>query len=304
MKQKRTERPGPPKEPPDAQETTKAASSNSVGPELESVTRYKINTFKVSVTPDRRLYDSEIGLLAPICVLHSVFRKLDAGQEHFVLLALDSPNRVIGYKVICSGTMNCAHVDNRLVFRAAFVLGAASIIVSHNHPGAVSRPSEGDLHYTYKLRQQAEILDVPLMDHIILNQDLAYTSLRQSHSELWIDKPKLEEDELPESRPYSNAYRAIHKGKRLAATRVDHAKGRWLVWVQQVDEGMSNKDPETVVEVYFSMTLPKGPKWNTIGWGFPDDWGAWTIDGGNRNPKVDLLKAFRSGEVKSRKRAA
>lgn len=55
-------------------------------------------------------------------------------QEHFVVLFLDTKNRVIHRQTIFVGSLNASIVHPREVFREAVKRSAASIIVAHNHP--------------------------------------------------------------------------------------------------------------------------------------------------------------------------
>jgi DNA repair protein RadC len=96
---------------------------------------------------------------------------LDADQEHFVLLALDTKKRITGYKVISTGTLNSSLVHPRDVFRAAILLGAASFIVAHNHPSNDTTPSEEDLQVTRRLEEAGKLMGIPLVDQIILGRN-------------------------------------------------------------------------------------------------------------------------------------
>lgn len=57
------------------------------------------------------------------------------------------------------------------------VLGAAAIIVAHNHPSGDPAPSAEDLAVTMRLRDAGELLGIPVMDHIIVGDD-EFVSLR------------------------------------------------------------------------------------------------------------------------------
>ena len=67
-------------------------------------------------------------------ILLDVLEELDQDREHFMVLALNARGRVIGYKVIATGTANACLVHPREVFRTAIALGAVTVIVAHNHP--------------------------------------------------------------------------------------------------------------------------------------------------------------------------
>ncbi len=49
----------------------------------------------------------------------------------------------------------------------------------HNHPGGEPVPSENDLLITERIGRTGELMDIPLVDHIILG-DNNYFSFRES----------------------------------------------------------------------------------------------------------------------------
>jgi DNA repair protein RadC len=65
----------------------------------------------------------------------------------------------------------------REVYREATTIGAAAIVVFHNHPSGDPAPSPDDLRLTTRLSQAGSVLGIPLLDHIILG-DTRYCSLK------------------------------------------------------------------------------------------------------------------------------
>lgn len=105
--------------------------------------------------------------------VHSVLRAImgQEDQEVFVALLLDTKNRCIGYKEIARGGMTACVFTPSEVFRPAIMLGAAAIIVSHNHPSGDPDPSDADVAITRKLKQAGELLGINVLDHVILGAD-------------------------------------------------------------------------------------------------------------------------------------
>lgn len=91
-------------------------------------------------------------------------------REHFVAVLLDSKNQVLKTSTIHIGTVNASIVGAREVFREAIREGAVSIIVAHNHPSGDPTPSPEDHEVTLKLREVGEMLDIPLIDHVIVGE--------------------------------------------------------------------------------------------------------------------------------------
>ncbi|MCH8979189.1 MAG: DNA repair protein RadC [Armatimonadetes bacterium] len=95
----------------------------------------------------------------------------DEIQEHFCAAYLDSKGAILSTKTIHIGTVNMSLVGPREVFREAVREGAASIIVVHNHPSGDTTPSPEDIAVTQKLAEVGELLDIPLLDHLIIGRD-------------------------------------------------------------------------------------------------------------------------------------
>lgn len=99
-------------------------------------------------------------------------------KENFVVLYLDSKNKLIEDRKISIGTLNSSLVHPREVFEPAVSLHAASIIVAHNHPSGSVEPSSEDRIITKKLIDTGRLLEVDLRDHIIVS-NTDYFSFQQ-----------------------------------------------------------------------------------------------------------------------------
>lgn len=96
--------------------------------------------------------------------------------EEFVILFLNKANRVKGLFRASRGGTGGTVVDVKIVFAAAIKVMATSIIVAHNHPSGNLLPSQADIDLTKKLRQAGELLEIPLLDHLILIPHKGYYS--------------------------------------------------------------------------------------------------------------------------------
>jgi DNA repair protein RadC len=104
-------------------------------------------------------------------------------QERFAVMMLDSKNSLISTSVITIGTATETLAHPREVFREAIRQSATNIIIAHNHPSGNLEPSKEDIILTEQLLQAADLLNIPLLDHLILgNGD--FQSLRQK-TDLW-----------------------------------------------------------------------------------------------------------------------
>ena len=104
-------------------------------------------------------------------------------QERFAIALLDVKHRLLGTKIISLGTATETLAHPREIFREVIKHGATRVIVAHNHPSGILDASDADLELTRQLLMGANILGIPLLDHLILgNGD--FLSLRQT-TELW-----------------------------------------------------------------------------------------------------------------------
>ena len=89
-------------------------------------------------------------------------------HEVFVGLFLDSRNRLIAADELFRGSLTQTAVYPREVVRRAIELNAAGVIFAHNHPSGVAQPSAADQALTAALRSALQILEIPVLDHLIV----------------------------------------------------------------------------------------------------------------------------------------
>lgn len=109
-------------------------------------------------------------------------------QERFAILLLDVKHRLLGTHVISIGTATETIAHPRDIFREVIRQGATRTIVAHNHPSGNVEPSPEDLDLTRQLLAGAQLLGIPLLDHLIVGNG-EYSSLRQTTT-LWEDYPQ------------------------------------------------------------------------------------------------------------------
>lgn len=98
-----------------------------------------------------------------------------AKKEQFIVILLDSKNRVIGTELVSEGTLTDSLVHPREVFRPAILQHAASIVVAHNHPSGDPHPSEEDCDLTQTLTEAGKTLSIPVLDHLIIGDGTYYS---------------------------------------------------------------------------------------------------------------------------------
>ena len=113
-------------------------------------------------------------------------RKLLRGnaREQFLSLFLDSTREPLAYSLVAIGTTDSCRVHPRDVFQPALLSGAHSIIIAHNHPHGDLEPSLSDGALTKRLVEASCLLGVPVIDHIIFNDQSYYSFNEREHSAL------------------------------------------------------------------------------------------------------------------------
>jgi|SRR5690554_3114224 len=105
-------------------------------------------------------------------------------QEAFFAVYLNTQMEVISVENIFMGTLNQLLIHPREIFKRAYQLSASSIILVHNHPSGNSLPSKQDNYITQNIIDVGEILQIPILDHIIIGRNEYYSIRKQKRSKL------------------------------------------------------------------------------------------------------------------------
>jgi DNA repair protein RadC len=100
--------------------------------------------------------------------------------EVFGVLCLSTRCHVLGYHEVSRGTLDAALVHPREVFKPAVLTNAAALVIAHNHPSGDPTPSADDRLITDRLLRAAEIMGIPVLDHIIIGSAGRYYSFHES----------------------------------------------------------------------------------------------------------------------------
>ncbi len=92
-------------------------------------------------------------------------------REHFLTVILDGKSRVLGVNEVSVGSLTATLVHPREVLKAIILANGASFISVHNHPSGDPTPSREDLALTRRLKSAAELIGIPLVDHVVLGDD-------------------------------------------------------------------------------------------------------------------------------------
>ncbi len=118
----------------------------------------------------RRLLKESVFVQKPEDVLPLISHIADKKQEYFICISLNGANEVIGNRIVTVGLLNTNQVHPREVFVDAITDRAASVIVAHNHPSGILKPSSDDIATTRQLIEAGKILGIYVLDHIIITK--------------------------------------------------------------------------------------------------------------------------------------
>ncbi len=94
----------------------------------------------------------------------------DLPKEHLRGLYLDTHYQLIHDEIISIGSLTSNIVHPREIFRPALEYSASAVILAHNHPSGVAKPSEADIAVTRQIVEAGKILGIGLLDHVIVTK--------------------------------------------------------------------------------------------------------------------------------------
>jgi DNA repair protein RadC len=98
-------------------------------------------------------------------------------KEVFLVLFLDTQNRLVASEEMFSGSLKETSVYPREVLKRALHHNAAAVIFAHNHPTGIVKQSQADEMLTKQLQQALALIDVRVLDHFIVagNDTLSFS---------------------------------------------------------------------------------------------------------------------------------
>jgi DNA repair protein RadC len=91
--------------------------------------------------------------------------------ERVRVLYLNSKNMLIRDEIASEGSLDQAAIYTREIIRRSIDLGAAAIILVHNHPSGDSAPSRQDISMTREIADVGKRLGISVHDHVIVGKD-------------------------------------------------------------------------------------------------------------------------------------
>jgi DNA repair protein RadC len=137
------------------------AKAVSIMAALELGRRWSLTSPKerLSINNSKEAYESFLPLIE------------DPSKENFLVAYLNQGNKIIKIERISIGGITSTLADPKVIFKNALLKEATSIMMCHNHPSGVARPSKDDRQLTQKLIKAGKILDINVLDHLIIGEN-------------------------------------------------------------------------------------------------------------------------------------
>lgn len=154
-----------------------AKTNKAIPQTVSSINIYKIKMVKEdSVEYGNATVKSPRDITAIAC---DVMGLHEAAEENFVILCLNTKNKIAGIHTVSVGSLNASIVHPREVFKAALLNNSSGILLIHNHPSGDPEPSREDIETTHRLVNAGNIMGIKVLDHVIIGECNRYTSFKE-----------------------------------------------------------------------------------------------------------------------------
>jgi DNA repair protein RadC len=150
---------------------------------------FALETVSIRLVRETPLFSNE-ALDNPIKVADALWEHLkDFDREVMCVVNFDSQMRPINVNFASMGAISQTVAHPRELFKSSILSNASSMMLVHNHPSGITKPSLTDRRTTADMSKLCAMMDIPLIDHIIIgiNKD-DYFSFAEN--ELLPSKPK------------------------------------------------------------------------------------------------------------------
>jgi DNA repair protein RadC len=139
-----------------------------------------------------------------------------AKEEQVWILCLNMKSEAIACEKICDGSLKESPVYPRKIVSVALKHNAAKIILIHNHPGGVVKPSKEDIKATSIIINSVRNLDMDMLDHVITSDNRFFSFAARQFIDQDIDKEKAyacqyEDGFLDEDTGHTITFKQINK---------------------------------------------------------------------------------------------
>lgn len=105
-------------------------------------------------------------------------QKIDRNREHLWVLGLAADNTILLIELVSMGSVTSTIAEPMEIYSLALQKRSVKIILVHNHPSGLLKPSAADREMTDRMIQCGRLLKVPVLDHFIIS-DKGYYSFAE-----------------------------------------------------------------------------------------------------------------------------
>ena len=117
----------------------------------------------------------EARLAAMVRYIRDVVIASEPNREILHAIFLDRSRAFVADQTYGQGQIAVLSLRMRDLFARALSVEASGIILAHNHPSGLCRPSLADIQSTKRLIEIGKALDIELVDHLILTHNAVYS---------------------------------------------------------------------------------------------------------------------------------
>ena len=150
--------------------------------EVDGMGEVSAASLKIVALAARRMARSEVRQKPVLGSWQALLDYLAIDMAHLTIervrvLYLDSRNRLIQDHHLGDGSIDEAAIHPREVIRRGLDVGAAALILVHNHPSGNPEPSRADIQVTHRIAEAGRLLGITVHDHVIVGRE-GHVSLR------------------------------------------------------------------------------------------------------------------------------
>lgn len=210
---------------------------------------FELDNVAVRLVRSREPLVSDEPFSNPDSVVRALSEQMrDFDREVLGIINLDSRMRPINVSFVSAGAVNGTLSHPREILKAAILSNAASMMLIHNHPSGYLIPSKMDVQMTDRMIQLCDMVNIPLMDHIIVGGDkeeyFSFSSQKvlpeadNYFTENYLNleftmRPERQDKELPDD---YNGLMPVIEEPQAAYNREDRVKEI----TQQLEDGMAH----------------------------------------------------------------
>ncbi len=133
----------------------------------EPTQRHRLLALQCLSRPHRTLDPDQVTSPSVVAEIYAD-RLGDLMTERMVAIALDGRRHVLAEVEVARGGRHGMVLTAADVLRPMIRAGATAFILTHNHPSGSAEPSQADVEMTTVLEAAADIVGVPLLDHVVV----------------------------------------------------------------------------------------------------------------------------------------